>query len=328
MPIINPTDKPIRTSSTRCDAIAGRRFQANATLSIAEVLSTVEYANPNTLISTAELAGLLAKPGVRILDSSFKMPGVTPTAAEDYRARHIPGALFFDIDTIADRASSLPHMLPSPREFEAAAGALGISNATRVIVYDAPGPLSAPRAWWTFRVFGHDQVAVLDGGLKKWIAEGRPLSREVETPQAQAFRARFRPELVRAIDAMRANLASRAEQVIDARSKGRFEGTEPESWPGRRSGHIPGSLNLSSDQLLDPSSGAYLQADELRRRFAAAGIDFARPVAASCGSGVTACALAFGLHLLGHQRLSVYDGSWAEWGLPGDTPVELGAARH
>jgi thiosulfate/3-mercaptopyruvate sulfurtransferase len=281
----------------------------------------VEYSNPDALVSPAELAQLLPRDDVRVLDGSFKMPGVTPTAAEDYRARHIPGALFFDIDAIADRSSALPHMLPSVRDFESAVALLGISNTTRVIVYDAPGPIAAPRVWWTFRAFGHDRVSVLNGGLKRWIAEGRPVTSAVETPPAGRFTASFR------LEQMRANVSTRAEQVIDARSQGRFEGSEPESWPGRRSGHIPGSLNLPSDQLLD-ATGAYLPADELKRRFGAAGIDFARPVAASCGSGVTAAALAFGLHLLGHERLSVYDGSWAEWGLPGDTPVELGPARR
>jgi thiosulfate/3-mercaptopyruvate sulfurtransferase len=288
----------------------------------------VEYANPNALISTDELARLLGRDGVQVLDGSFKMPGVEPTAREDYLARHIPGAQFFDIDAVADRSSPLPHMLPTAAEFAAAVGALGISNDTRVIVYDAPGPISAPRVWWTFRAFGHDRVAVLDGGLRKWIAEGRPLTAEVSTPRRASFAARFRPELLRAKEQIRANLASRAEQVVDARSRGRFEGTEPESWPGRRSGHIPGSLSLPSDQLLDAASGTYLEAPALRRRLEAAGIDFARPVAASCGSGVTACAIAFGLYLLEHENASVYDGSWAEWGLPGDAPVELGPARR
>jgi thiosulfate/3-mercaptopyruvate sulfurtransferase len=286
----------------------------------------VEYANPDALVSTSELAGLLGRDDVRVLDGSFKMPGVKPTAREDYESRHIPGALFFDIDEIAHRSNPLPHMLPAPGEFATAMSALGISNDVRVIVYDLPGPISAPRVWWTFRVFGHERVAVLDGGLKKWIAEGRPVTDAITPPRPAMFTARARPELVRAKEQIRANLTTRREQVVDARSKGRFEGTDPESWPGRRSGHIPGSLSLPSDQLLDASSGTYLAAPELRRRIESAGIDPSRPVVASCGSGVTACAVAFGLYLLGYENASVYDGSWAEWGLPGDTAAELGPA--
>jgi len=279
------------------------------------------------LVSTAELAALLGEPTLRVVDASFKLPGTTPLAIEDYRRQHIPGAVFFDIDAIADPSSALPHMLPSPESFAEAAGRLGVSNDTRVIVYDAPGLMSAGRVWWTFRVFGHDNVAVLNGGLRQWLAEGRPVTAEIPAPPPARFAARFRPQLVRSRAQLMANLSSRAEQVIDARSAGRFTATEPEFWPGRRAGHIPGSLNLPSGELTDPDTGMLLPADELRRRFERAGVDLEQPVVASCGSGVTASALAFALHLLGHDRVAVYDGSWAEWGLPGDTPVEPGPAR-
>lgn len=286
-----------------------------------------EYRRPN-VVSTAELAGLLNAPGVRVLDGSFKLPGTLPLAIDDYRRQHIPGAVFFDIDAIADRSNPLPHMLPSPEAFGAAVGAMGISNDTRVIVYDAPGLMSAGRVWWTFRVFGHDNVAVLNGGLRQWLAEGRPVTAELPGVTPATFTARLRPEVVRNRAQMLANVASRREQVIDARSAGRFTATEPEFWPGRRAGHIPGSVNLPSGDLTDPATGLLLPPEELRRRFENAGLSFDRPVVASCGSGVTASALAFALHLLGRDDVAVYDGSWAEWGLPGDTPVETGPSRR
>jgi thiosulfate/3-mercaptopyruvate sulfurtransferase len=282
------------------------------------------YADPDALVSTEWLATRLAAPEIHIVDGSFKMPGVTPTAAEEYRKQHIAGAVFFDINAIADSANPLPHMLPSPEDFAAAMSGLGIGDNHRVVVYDSAGLMSAARVWWMLRVFGHTNVAILDGGLPKWLAEGRPVDDKIPHPEPYRFAARFNGELVRDKARLRANLSSKVEQVLDARAAPRFEGSVAESWPGRRSGRIPGSFNLPYDQLTDPKTKTLLPPEILRRLFERSGIDLTRPVVASCGSGVTACALAFGLHLLGHPAVSVYDGSWAEWGLPGDTPIETG----
>ncbi len=285
------------------------------------------HVHPDSLVSTEWLAAHLNDPAVRVVDGSFKMPGVTPTAREDYNKRHIPGSPFFDIDEIADRSSQLPHMLPSAEEFAAHMSRLGIGDGHRVVAYDATGwSMAACRVWWMLRVFGHDNVAILAGGLAKWTAEGRPVTAEVPRPTPAKFTARFRPELVRDKAAVRRTIGGRREQIIDARAQGRFEGTAPELRPGLRSGHIPGSRNLPYDQLVDPATKIPLPVDALEQRFRAAGLLPDRPIIASCGSGVSACALAFGLHLIGWPDASVYDGSWTEWGAPGDTPVETGPA--
>lgn len=285
------------------------------------------YVHPDSLVSTEWLAAHLNDPAVRIVDGSFKMPGVTPTAREDYAKRHIVGAPFFDIDEIADHSSSLPHMLPKPEEFAAHMSRLGISDGHRVVAYDATGwSMAACRVWWMLRVFGHDDVVVLAGGLAKWSVEGRPVTAEVPRPAPAKFTPRFHPELVRDKEAVRRTIGGLGEQIIDARAQGRFEGTMPELRPGLRSGHIPGSRNLPYDQLVDPTTKIPLPADALEQRFRAAGLRPDRPIIASCGSGVSACALAFGLHLIGWPEASVYDGSWTEWGAPGDTPVEPGPA--
>jgi thiosulfate/3-mercaptopyruvate sulfurtransferase len=285
------------------------------------------YAHPESLVSTEWLAAHMADPGVRVVDARFTLPGITPSAREGYDKQHIPGAPFFDIDEIADHSSPLPHMLPKPAEFAAHMSRLGIGDEHRVIAYDQTGwSMAAQRAWWMLRVFGHDNVAIVAGGLSKWIAEGRPVTAEVPRPTPANFTPRFRPELVRDKAAMRGTLGGHREQVIDARAKGRFEGTMPEIRPGLRSGHIPGSRNLPYDQLVDPATKLPLPAEALEQRFRAAGLRPDHPIIASCGSGVSACALAFGLHLIGWPEAAVYDGSWTEWGAPGDTPVETGPA--
>jgi len=257
-----------------------------------------------------------------VLDASYYLPNEGRDTTAEFLAGHIPGAAFFDIDQIADADNPLPHMLPSAEQFTRRVGALGIANDHHVVVYDTAGLFSAARAWWMFRVFGHDRVSVLSGGMPKWLAEGRPTEGGDATPAAAEFTARFRPGMVRSVEDMRANLESGAAQVLDARGAGRFAGTEPELRPGLRSGHIPGSRNLPYPRLVDSTTKAVLDPAALGARFAAAGIDLGRPVITTCGSGVTACALALGLHLLGHEDVAVYDGSWTEWGGRDDTPVE------
>lgn len=283
------------------------------------------YQHPEALVSTGELASLLDSSHIRVLDASSKMPNENIDPCADFERRHIPGAVYFDINRICDRKTTLPHMLPSPEDFAVAVGALGVSNGARVVVYDSDGLRYAPRVWWMFRAFGHDNVAVLDGGLPKWIAENRPVASGAANPREYTFRAQFRPELVRNKEQIRSNLDTHAEQVVDARARGRFEGSASESWPGRRGGHIPGSLNLPFGEVTDLHNRTVLPASQLAARFyEQAGVDKNGPIVCSCGSGVTACVLAFGLHLLGRSDVAVYDGSWAEWGLEGDTPVETG----
>jgi thiosulfate/3-mercaptopyruvate sulfurtransferase len=283
------------------------------------------YAHPESLVSTEWLAGHIDRPEVRVVDASFTLPGVTPTAQQHYAQRHIPSAVFFDIDAISDHANPLPHMLPSAQDFARMAGALGLGDSSHIVVYDIAGFGSAPRAWWMLRAFGHRQVAILNGGLPKWLAEGRPVTRYVTTPKPASFTARFDPAVVRNKAQILANLADHREQVLDARSGARFAGTAPEPRPGLRQGHIPGSISLPSDQLGDAKTRMFLPAAQIEQRFRDAGVARDQPIVTSCGSGVTACALAFGLHLIGWPDPAIYDGSWSEWGLAdNDTPVETG----
>ncbi|HEV8642464.1 MAG TPA: 3-mercaptopyruvate sulfurtransferase [Methylomirabilota bacterium] len=274
-----------------------------------------------SLVSTDWLAAHLGDPDLRVVDATWYLPHLKRDARAEFVQAHVPGAVFFDIDAIADRKTTLPHMLPSTEEFARAMGALGIGDDDRVVVYGGRTFIASARGWWTFRVFGHDNVAVLDGGLPKWRAEGRPLESGMPAPAPRRFTARFRPELVRDLDRMRANLGGRREQVLDARSPGRFVGAEPEPRPGVRGGHMPGSLNLPYERLCR-GDGTLLDAAALRGAFEKAGLDLARPVVTTCGSGVSAAVLALGLHVLDRRDVPVYDGSWTEWGGRGDTPVE------
>lgn len=280
---------------------------------------------PGPLISTDWLAQNLHD--VVVLDATFTLPGTSPDAAALYAAGHIPGARFFDIEAVADKNTPLPHMAPPPDDFARHASRLGIADGAAVVVYDAVGLMSAGRAWWMLRLFGHDKVAVLDGGLKAWKAEGRPITTDIPPPGTATFTPTPRTDLITDRAAVEANLASRAAQVIDARSAERFEGGAPEPRAGLRSGHIPHSRNLPSGLLTDPATGKVLPPAELRARFAQAGIDLDRPIITSCGSGVTAAALAFALALLGRDDVAVYDGSWSEWGQGTATPVATGPAE-
>ena len=273
---------------------------------------------PMPLVSTEWLANHLADENVRVLDGSWYLPQAGRDARGEYLAGHIPGAVFCDLEKLSDRRTTLPHMLPPAEEFAAEVGRLGVGSHTFVVVYDGSGlNMSAPRIWWMFRFFGHDRVAVLDGGFEKWHREGRPM----ETGEVAAVPGLFIPrpglETVRTIKDIRDNQVTREEQVLDARSRGRFAGTEPEPRPGLRAGHIPGSHNLPFPELID-EDGTMLERDSLRARYEAAGIDLTKPVVTTCGSGTTACALLLGLHVLGAGSTALYDGSWSEWGATGD----------
>ena len=276
------------------------------------------------LVSTEWLAAHLGDTNVKVVDATFKMPGVLPLAKDDYLAAHLPGAVFFDVDAVSDHANPLPHMFPSAEQFGHDVGALGIGNADTVVVYDAGGWLAAPRAWWMFLSYGHGNVRVLDGGLKKWRAEGRPVQSGEVTAKPAVFKATYDPKRVRSIAQMIANVGSRAEQVIDARAAERFEGRVPEPRPGLRSGHIPGSRNLPYSHLLDATTGAMKPLDDLRTVFTGAGVKLGMPIVTSCGSGVSAAVLTLALYRLGITDTALYDGSWSEWGQAGDRPIAIG----
>jgi thiosulfate/3-mercaptopyruvate sulfurtransferase len=278
------------------------------------------------LVSTEWLAANLGKPHVRIIDASFKMPGVMPRPNEDYLNVHIPGAVFFDVDAVSDHNSSLPHMYPAAAQFARDASALGISDDDLVVVYDSGSWLGAPRAWWMFLSFGHSKTRVLDGGLKKWLLEGRETESGDVVPKPGHLAATLDPAYVRNKQQVLANIDSRSEQVVDARARDRFEGKVAEPWPGRRSGHIPGSRNVPYSDLIDPSTSAMRPLADLRRVFAGEGIDFERPVVTMCGSGVSAAVLTIALYRLGVRGSALYDGSWADWGLPEGPAIATGTA--
>jgi thiosulfate/3-mercaptopyruvate sulfurtransferase len=278
------------------------------------------YKNPQALVSTEWLAEHQNAPDVRIVDASWYLPSENRDPKAEYAERHIAGAVYFDIDDIADTDNPLPHMLPSPEKFASRVRRLGLGDGNRIIVYDGSGCVSAARAWWMLRVFGGD-VAVLDGGMPKWLAEGRPVESLAPMPRDRHFTARMNAMMVRDVEQMKANVDTGREQVIDARSAGRFAGHEPEPRAGLQSGHIPNSLNLAHGQMLDPETKTFRDAGALRAAFEEAGLDMQAPVVATCGSGVSACVLALGLHLIGHRQVAVYDGSWSEWGARDDTPV-------
>jgi thiosulfate/3-mercaptopyruvate sulfurtransferase len=276
------------------------------------------------LVTTEWLAARLGHATLRLVDGSFKMPGVTPTAEDDYRAAHLPGAVFFDVNAVADRSNPLPHMMPTADQFARDAGALGIGNDDTVICYDSGNFVGAPRVWWMFRTFGHRDVFVLDGGMKKWLAEGRPVTSAITRIEPRVYRAGFDAARVRHRADLVVNVVSRAEQVVDARSRERFEGAVAESWPGRRSGRIPGSLNVPYPLLCDADTGMFRSREELARIFAEASVDLDRPVVTTCGSGITAAAITLALARLGCDAGALYDGSWADWGLPDGPDIATG----
>lgn len=279
----------------------------------------------NWLVETEWLAEHLEAPDLIVIDGSWHLPSAERDPHAEYEAEHIPGALFFDVDEIADTDSPLPHMLPSPEKFSSRMRRMGIGDGMRIVVYDAAGMFSAARVWWTFRVMGARDVVVLNGGLPKWKAEGRPLEDMPPRKRSERhFTARRNGALVRDRSDMLANVSSQAEQVIDARAAGRFEGTAPEPRAGLRSGRIPGSSNLPYDALLN-ADGTFKSASQLEAVFDAAGIDRYRPIVTTCGSGVTASVVSLALALIGHPDAAVYDGSWTEWGGDESLPIESGA---
>ncbi|MDB5474657.1 MAG: rhodanese family protein [Phenylobacterium sp.] len=276
------------------------------------------------LVSTAWLAEHLDDPQVQVVDATWFMPNDGRSGRADYEREHIPGAVFFDIDAIADRTTDLPHMLPSPEAFAEQVGALGLRREAEVVVYDALGLFSAPRVWWTLRVMGFPKVYVLDGGLPKWRAEGRPVETSRPSPAPSVLQAVYDPQLVRDIGAVRQLLAEREAQLVDARPAARFRGEAPEPRAGLRSGHMPGAKNLPWADLVQPD-GTLRSPEQIRTAFQAAGVDLAAPIVTSCGSGVSASLLALALARIGRADVAVYDGSWTEWGGRDDTPVVTGA---
>lgn len=284
----------------------------------------MSYVNPTSLVSTEWLSLNMSAPDIRIVDASWYMPAENRNPRAEFEAAHIPRAVFFDIDDIADTSIDLPHMIPAPEKFSSKMRKLGLGDGNRIVIYDGAGIRSAARAWWMIRLFGHTDVAILDGGLPKWQAEDREITDLPALPSERHFSSRINSLLVKDKDQVLRNIDSAKAQVLDARSKGRFEGTEAEPRAGLRGGHIPGSSNLPFNELIT-DAGTLKDADALKSAFKAADINMKKPVITSCGSGITACVLAFGLHMMGHRDTAVYDGSWTEWALDESLPVEDGA---
>lgn len=276
------------------------------------------------LVSTTRLAERLGSADIAVVDATWFMPGQGKTGCEAYAAGHIPGAVFFDIDEISDHSVNLPHMLPSDVAFAEAAGALGLRRDLITVVYDGQGIFSAPRVWWTLRTMGFPEVFVLDGGLKAWIAEGRPIETALPHPAATTIEPAFDPSFVVDVEAVKTLVQSHAAQLVDARAAGRFTGEVPEPRAGLRSGHMPGALNVPWGGLINPD-GTMKDGAALRAAFQAAGVDLDAPIVTTCGSGVSAALLALALARLGREDVAVYDGSWTEWGGRTDTPVVTGA---
>lgn len=276
------------------------------------------------VVSADWLQERLDKPGVIVVDASWYLPQQKRDAKAEYEAGHIPGARFFDQDAIVDPKSELPHALPSAGEFGRQASAMGISHHDTIVVHDGPGMFSAPRVWWLFRLMGADEVYVLDGGLDRWKAEGRPLTNEPTKVAASAFKAERNDVRVAWLDDVRAVIDNGDAQIADARPAGRFTAQDPEPREGMRGGHMPGARNVPATAL--SREGVLLPLDELRQVFETAGVDLERPVVTSCGSGVTAAVVTLALESLGHTDNRLYDGSWSEWGSRQDTPIVKGEA--
>ncbi|MCA1493917.1 3-mercaptopyruvate sulfurtransferase [Ensifer sp. NBAIM29] len=274
------------------------------------------------VVSADWLEQRLGDPGTKIVDAAWYLPAQNRDPKAEYKAAHIPGAVFFDQDAIADQMSGLPHTLPSAEAFAEAVGAMGIGEDDTIVVYDGPGIFTAPRVWWMFRIMGAKDVYVLDGGMDGWRADGRPTTAEVPNPARRRFHTAVNEQAVTSFERMRDIVENRLAQIADARSAGRFTGEEPEPRAGMRSGHMPGARSLPSGVFSE--SGKLKNLESLRTIFADAGIDLAKPVVTTCGSGVTAAIITLALQSLGHTDNTLYDGSWSEWGARPDTPVAIG----
>lgn len=273
------------------------------------------------LVSTDWLLEHIHSPDVHIIDASWHMPNAGRNAKQEYEDCHIEGAVFFDIDEISELNTSLPHMVPSPEKFASRARNLGLGDGIKIVIYDSVGIFSAPRVWWMFRLMGHEDVVILDGGLKKWLAEGKPIEDMKPFKRDRHYSIRMRHDLIKDFNQVLSASQNAKPQILDARSPTRFSGEEAEPRQGLNSGHIPNSINVHYAKLIN-EDGTLKSKSELEKIFKDNNVDISKPIITSCGSGITACILALALSVVGNNNVAVYDGSWAEWGSRDDAPIE------